>query len=72
VLNADLSIFDTIAKEVPSEEERKRMWNRAVREGLDFIIEKEKKELERIKQTIKKIKEQGEKSKEIVKILKKL
>jgi len=72
VVEGDLSLFDTASKEIPNDKERESMWNKAVRNGLNFIIESERKELRKINKTIKKIKERGEKSQEIAKIMEEL
>ncbi len=44
---------------VPEEKEREKIWIDAITEGLDFIIERENKEISRIKSTISELKKKG-------------
>jgi glycosyltransferase involved in cell wall biosynthesis len=73
VEEGDLGIFYTSATTVPPESERREMWHKAVKEGLEFVEKKEEGELENIRETISKIKDSEDDSPEaigkIIKIL---
>lgn len=57
---------------IPSKEERKKMWLSAINQGLEFMKEKERKSIQKINDTLKKMKKEPEINEESLKILDKL
>ncbi len=69
VKKGESKIFGGIDIPVPSEVERKEMWEKAIEEGINFIKEREMKEISKVSAITKKIQNQGKISEEILNLL---
>lgn len=62
-------IFGGIQIPVPSEAERKEMWSKAIKTGMDFIREREKKDIKKISDIIEMIDNEGQISEDVIKLI---
>ena len=72
VIGGKTEIFGNESLPSPDENERKKMWIKAIDEGLEFVKKEERRSIHKINETIKKLEKEKKIDENVIDILEKL